>query len=247
MVDVGGGTARHYRCSAAINGGSCSNRQTVREDALISSAVAELKRIMFTTKLHEQLKEKAEHRLRSLRGESLAEERRLVAHVAHLKAEVDRVVAFIRSMPATSATAMDALRSALEQATQQHQEADRRLEQIRRLGRNDVRVPSLHELMKIVLDVEARMKSDPTAAREALRKMLRDGRLEMHPLPGGAYKAKSMILMLDLPHGSTKPRGGGPSGASGVVGNDGCAGAIRGLDRGVEELFGEAFEVVLAA
>ncbi len=93
------------------------------------------------------------------------------------------------------------------------------------------RLPSIEELTEIVLDVEVRIKNDPTAARESIRKMLDDGRLVMEPKADGSYHAKGILLPLDLPPKSRKPRGGsGPSGASGVshevVGNDGCAGRI---------------------
>lgn len=231
MVDTGGGASRHYRCAGAINGGVCANRQAVREDILIPVAVAELKRVLFTKKLHQQLREKIEKRIGALRNELGAEERQLEEQTHQLRSEVGRIVSFIRTMGTSSPAAMETLRSSLEQASRDHREAQARLDAVRRAGRQQVQLPSVEELTEIVLDVEARIKNDPTAARESIRKMLDDGRLVMEPRDDGSYHAKGILLPLDLPPKSRKPRGGsGPSGASGVshevVGNDGCAGRI---------------------
>ena len=46
--------------------------------------------------------------------------------------------------------------------------------------------------------IEARAKEDPVAAREALRRMLDNGRIEMHPQPDGSYRAESVIFPLIL-------------------------------------------------
>lgn len=104
-------------------------------------------------------------------------------------------------------------------------------EAVRREGKEDVRIPSVDEIVALVLDVEARIKDDPTSAREALRQMVHDGRIDMEPQADGSYRARSVIFPLDLQNKAQKPRGGSvPSGASGVshevVGNDGCAGRI---------------------
>lgn len=227
MVDNGGGTSRHYRCAGAVNGGICSNRRTVREDVLIKAAVEELKRVLLTSDLHKQLQEKIARRIELLRGELTGEERRLMARVEQLKAEVERVVNFVRMMDGASAAAMETMRSSLEQASRELREAELRLEAVRRGGGEPVRLPTIEEFTALCLDVEARIKNDPTAAREALRTMLSDGRLEMEPLPDGTYKAHGVILPVRLPAGSRKPRGSGPTGASGASsGNDGCAGRI---------------------
>lgn len=225
MVDIGGGTSRHYRCAEAVNGGICNNKRSVREDVLITAAVDELKRLLLTRELYDQLREKVRRRIELLRQELGGEERRLEARVLQLKGEVDRIVAFVRTMDGGSPAAMDTLRSSLEEASREHRDAAARLEAVRRVGGDQIRLPTIEEFTKLALDVEARIKSDPTAAREALRRMLADGRLDMEPLPDGTYRAHGVILDVTLPPGSRKPRrGSGPSGAS--SGNDGCAGRI---------------------
>jgi hypothetical protein len=93
-------------------------------------------------------------------------------------------------------------------------------------------VPTVDEIVEMVLDVEARIREDPMAAREALRQLLGEGQIVLHPEPDGGYRAESTIFPLRLPpsgrrRNASKPREpSGSSGASEVVGNDGCAGRI---------------------
>jgi ribosomal protein L37AE/L43A len=49
------------------------------------------------------------------------------------------------------------------------------------------RMPTVDEIVALVVDVEARIKDDPSSAREALRQMLLEGALVMAPLPDGSY------------------------------------------------------------
>jgi hypothetical protein len=85
-------------------------------------------------------------------------------------------------------------------------------------------MPTVDEIVALVVDVEARIKDDPSSAREALRQMLLEGALVMAPLPDGSYQVRSVIVPIRLPS-TRKPRHGGPSEASSEgVGIAGCAG-----------------------
>ena len=90
--------------------------------------------------------------------------------------------------------------------------------------------------MAYVADVEARLKEDPMTAREALRRVLLNGKIVMHPQPDGSWQAESALIYGRLAGSrKRKPRNGGPSGASGshIVKIDGCAGPIPRMFYGV--------------
>jgi hypothetical protein len=97
------------------------------------------------------------------------------------------------------------------------------------------RLPTVDEIAAYVLDVKARLKDDPTTDREALRRVLVDGKIVMHPQPDGSWEAESMLLVGRIAGSRMrKPRNGGPSGdsetsatsSSEVVETGSCAGRI---------------------
>jgi hypothetical protein len=49
-------------------------------------------------------------------------------------------------------------------------------------------MPTAQEIAALVLDVEARIKEDATAMREAPRYALEKGRLQMEPMPDLSYR-----------------------------------------------------------
>ena len=88
-------------------------------------------------------------------------------------------------------------------------------------------MPTVDEIVALVVDVEARIKDDPASGREALRQMLHEGVLVMDPLPDGRYRARSVIFPLTLRWKTRKPRKCETSEAStDVVEIGGCAGWI---------------------
>jgi hypothetical protein len=90
------------------------------------------------------------------------------------------------------------------------------------------RLPTVDEIMGYVLDVEARIKDDPTTAREALRQVFLGGKITLTPEADGSCQATSMLVVGRLTWKTRKPRKAGPSEASGsqVVEIGSCAGAI---------------------
>lgn len=231
MVDGGGSSARYYRCSGAVAGGVCGNRRPIREDVLIDVAVAELRRVLLSPELNDLLREKVEARLARLKTEARKDERHLVGEVARVDKQVERLLDFIKvSDLSASPGAYEALRADLEQATRKQRELRAKLDAAHHDANLEARIPTIEEIVAGVLDVESRLKDDPTGAREALRRLVFEGAIHMDPQEDGSYRARSFLLPENLAHKSRKPRAGRPSGASGVshevVGNGSCAGRI---------------------
>ncbi|HVJ94925.1 MAG TPA: hypothetical protein VM580_34330, partial [Labilithrix sp.] len=82
------------------------------------------------------------------------------------------------------------------------------------------------EIMAYVLDVETRIKDDPTTAREALRQVLVSGKITLTPEADGACKAESMLIVGRLTWKTRKPRRADPSEAFETVEIGSCAGRI---------------------
>lgn len=230
MTDAGGTSARYYRCSGASSGGICPNTRPVREDILVQAAIAELRRMLTETSLREKMLAKIETRLKAFKIQSAQGTKELERAIATKQAEVDRLVAFISSTDlATSPGAFGAVRSSLDKAASEVKALQTKLMTLQPASSNAPRIPSVEEIVSLVLDVEARIADDPTSAREALRQSLDGGRLYMEPLPDGSYRAHSVLFPLRLywRMRMRKPRSEGSGGASlDVVGNVSCAGRI---------------------
>ena len=124
---------------------------------------------------------------------------------------------FVRSTdPATSPGAFDTIRTSLEKATAEQRDLKAKLDALK-TSMVEPRLPTEDEVLAYVVDVEARIKDDPTTAREALRRLLLDGRLVMHPQPDGSWKGESAVFPLRLAGKTPKPRSASPTGASGIA------------------------------
>lgn len=231
MVDAGGSSSRYYRCAAATSGGACSNTERVGEDVLVASAVTELKRLLLDTELRDQLKERIEAKLLSFRSRSGADRANLAKELIRVGAEKERLVAFIRTTDTSSSPgAFEAVRADLERVANREREVQAKLAALS--AASEPALPTVAEIMTYVVDVEARIKDDPTTAREALRQVLINGKITLTPQADGSWQAMSMLIVGRLAWKTRKPRSGGPSGASSmtstteVVEIGSCAGRI---------------------
>jgi hypothetical protein len=74
-----------------------------------------------------------------------------------------------------------------------------------------VKLPAPEEMMRLLFDLEARLLADVSRGREELRRLFRDGRIDLVPQPGGFYVARSeilplVVLMSPPPKGSPEER-----------------------------------------
>ncbi len=225
MVDGGGSRSRYYRCSAAVNGGACTNRRPLREDVLTASAVAELKRVLTDTGMYNQLRERISERLKTFSTRAHDDRKRLQGQAEHVAAEIDRLVTFVRTTdPTKMPGAHEAVRVSLEKATQEHRQITLRLEALDQAP--EERVPTVDEILPLVLDVEARVADDPVGARELLRELLLDGKVAMHPQEDGTYRGSSVVFPMNLRWKTRKPRSASAAEAFDLVEGGGCAGRI---------------------
>ncbi len=88
------------------------------------------------------------------------------------------------------------------------------------------RLPTVDEILALVLDVEARVAEDPVAAREILRELLLDGHIVMHPQEDGSYLGNSVVFPMRLRWKTRKPRPASAARALQVVEGSSCAGRI---------------------
>ena len=229
LMIVGGTSARYYRCGDAHKRGTCANRAPLREDVAATLLMGALREALLDTGGIHYVRRRYAAKVAEIERDRMSASRQAAADLAEAEAQVRRLVRFVGS------TDDDA---ALQPVRSELAEANRRLERLRAAAaaltspRKAIELPSPDEIKAAVFDLEARMRSSATTAREALRKTFRDGIVTVHPLPDGAFELRGEIVPFALPvvlrAEKPNPRAGGePGGGRGEnVYSQGCAGAI---------------------
>ncbi|MFI5296789.1 MAG: recombinase family protein [Polyangiales bacterium] len=234
MADGGGASSRAYRCGAATTGGACSNTKRLRESLVIEAALFALKQVLFETDLRDKLEAKIRARLATFKVKSDDERKRLERDLARVDGEARRLVSFVRTLdPVSNPGAFETIRTSLDEAASEQKAIRAKIEALS-ASSDEPRLPTEKEILAYVLDIEGRLRSDPTAAREQLRRVLVDGKLTMTPNADGSWQAKSALIIGRIGGETQKPRSGEPSGASGISASSSseeveigrCAGAI---------------------
>lgn len=230
MVVLGGTSATYYRCSDALKRGTCKNRLGVREDVIVEAAVAELKRVLSQPDLMKHLRERVEERIAAMTKDARKNEDKIEKDLKRVTIEIERQIDFIRGTdPAAFPSVIESVRASLARATRDQAVLQQQLALSRtREASSASRLPTAEQIIKGALDIEARLRSDPVAARRALGAVLLDGRITMEPQADGSYRGWSILTPLRLAR-TRKPRDRGAAEASsngtdGSVSNVSCAG-----------------------
>lgn len=228
MIVLGGSSATYYRCADALKRGTCKNRRGVREDVVVDAAVEELKRVLQAPELMDRLRERVNARIAELAKHARANDDKIEKDLKRVTVEIERQIEFIKNTDPTAFPAViDTVRASLAKATRDQAALQQQLALSRAHETATPRLPTADEIIKGALDIEARLRSDPVAARQALSAVLLDGRITMEPQPDGSYRGRSVLTPLRLAR-TRKPRGRGAAEASGAgsVSNVSCAGRI---------------------
>jgi hypothetical protein len=105
-----------------------------------------------------------------------------------IKAEVERVIA--------DGDDSKYVRETLRDLEAQARIDTAAIDEAKRTLKSPVRLPTPEALVERARDLEKVLVADPVRAREALRGLFEDGRIEMHPSEDGGYVAKATLLPL---------------------------------------------------
>jgi site-specific DNA recombinase len=229
FVDVGGSATRYYRCSAATQGGGCTNVFPIREDLLNDAAMSALQELLGATNTWQQVSRDIDELMKTASVEAGDERAALTSVIKSAETAIDRLVAFITATEPSSIS-YATIQSKLDAAAQQKKDAELALAALHGGPCEAPRLPTVEEALATCRDIEGRVKADPVAFREFMRStFLSDGRIVLDPQPDGSYWARSRILPLRIPPAlPTKSKAPAESStrASGPVGPVSCGGRI---------------------
>ena len=193
MIIAGGSTTMFYRCSAAVKRKTCGNNLSVKEPVARASLLAELRYKLASDEGVRHARRRIVERLAEVEREKNATLRVQERRVHDLQTQVDKlvdtVVAGVRS---------DAIKKRLAETEQLLADAVTEFERTRSMPSSPVKLPSPEDILKLVYQLDERLTRDVTCGRELLRRVFKDGRIDLIPQPDGFYIARSEVLPLVL-------------------------------------------------
>ena len=192
MTIFGGtGTAKRYRCSHQIHRGTCDNSLSVREDVARRCLLSGIRARLLRPKGLAFVRQEFAKRLGELKRGLDAELKDRRARLARTEDKIRGLIDFI-AQGDRSEYVVSTMRD-LEAHAKQEKAA---IAELVRQARKPIALPSLAELTSSVGDLDALLEEDPIAGRQALHRLFRSGRIELHPQEDRVYLARSELLPL---------------------------------------------------
>ena len=187
------GSVKQYKCGDFANRGTCSNGVFVKEHVVRARLFEAIRERVASSEAVDYLRKKYAAWLgerERTRGGELAAVRERLARTEQRLRNV--------SMELADGNRTDAMRT-LQSDLEATAKAERRhLKALEETAAQPVRLPSRDEVLRAVVDLEARVAEDPVAAREALRRMLGADGIRLHPQPDGTYRAEARFYVFEL-------------------------------------------------
>ncbi len=222
MLTVHGGSKgrRYYRCDARAKRGTCDVKLSIRESLVrerVLSAIADCLRCPEVVQLVR--KRLVAERARRAKGNT-AQVRDRKARLETIEAEMANLVRFI-----AKGVGADAVSAELERLEKQAKAERAAIASLEAQIPEAVRLPSLSEAMRRVTDLQSLLDGEVEPAREALRRLLRDGRLHVY-LEDGDYIARGVVFPMAVFLGADGKHNAAPGGPRAAWYKSGCGGQI---------------------
>jgi DNA invertase Pin-like site-specific DNA recombinase len=191
MVITRGTSAAYFVCGDHKKRGTCTNSTLLRDDVAQTAIIDAIRKPLFTPTGVTFLRKKIAERLRTRAQRAEADATERLERLRRTEERIHGLVKFIADGD-DSKYVRETLRDLEAQAridTAAIDEAKREL-------KSPVRLPTPEALVERARDLEKVLAADPVRAREALRGVFDNGRIEMHPTEDGGYVAKATFLPL---------------------------------------------------
>lgn len=227
MSIIGGSSARYYRCTDSHKRKTCPTCHPLREDHISGAIIALVKQRISAPAaiayLAEALKRRSDSQTQRLEQEA----KPLETSLRQVTRKVDNLVSSLASGE-LSGVALAPVQKALEAAENQRRTLQARLDAMTATA-EETEVPTVRNLteraQQLVNNLDELLRTEPTEAREALRKFFFDGKIYMYPTDDGGWRAETRFVPTILLSKPTKNEGPGGSSRANVY-FDGCAGRI---------------------
>lgn len=193
MVITGGSAARYYICGSAKSRRLCTNRLSVREDVARRCILGAIREQLTAAGAVDYLRRQIAERLGAASRDANREIDERRARLARTEARIRGVIDFI-----AAGDQSEYMRATLLDLESQAKTEKAEIQGIISRSKSPVRLPTPDQVLERVLDLERTLAADPVRAREALRRLLVDGRITLEPGADGVYVATFTFLPMVL-------------------------------------------------
>ncbi|MBO6936763.1 MAG: recombinase family protein [Deltaproteobacteria bacterium] len=222
VLTVHGGSKgrRYYRCDARAKRGTCDVKISIRESLVRERVLAGIADTLRCPEVVQLVRKRlVAERARRAKGDTV-EVRDRKARLETIEAEMANLVRFI-----AKGVGSDAVSAELERLEKQAKAERAAIASLEAQIPAAVRLPTLSEAMRRVTDLQSLLDGDVEPAREALRRLLRDGRIHVH-LENGDYIARGVVFPMAVFLGTDGKHNAAPGGPRAAWYKSGCGGQI---------------------
>lgn len=234
MTITGGSSANYYRCGDNKKRGAtaCANALTVREDVARERILQAIRDSFSTPTALTYLRKRIAERLGEISRTASKELDERRARLARTEERIGGLIDFV-----AQGDRSDYVRKALADLEHQAAEEKKRIAELTSAKRAPVKLPTPDDVAAAALNLETVLAGEPALAREALRRLFKDGRIALAPQDDGTYLARGEFFPLVAIAAAESCNAPGRK-TGGAWYSDGCAGSQRPLhhevSRGIE-------------
>ncbi len=166
---------------------------SVRENILRTCLLDELRRRLCSEDGIAHARKRLAERLGELTRENGDKVRERRARLDKVEREIGNLIDFVAAGRGTQAVSTRLKALELEAAAE-----TKALAGLERALSGPIKLPDPKKLVELAFDLERRLNADVQRGREELRRLFRDGRIDLLPQPGRFYVARSELLPLVL-------------------------------------------------
>ena len=179
-MSIYGHDARYYRCSTAHSKGTCKNLLRPREDLIQRVLFDAIREQIRTPAQVERVQKEMAERIRDQKKNAGNEVKERRERLARTEERLGQLVNYIADGD-RSELVVTKLRE-LEAEAKQDRAA---LEELTRVGREPLRLPSVEEISERVFNLERRLKGNVKIVKPCLQRWLKNGEVRLQPKPNG--------------------------------------------------------------
>jgi DNA invertase Pin-like site-specific DNA recombinase len=195
MTIMRGSSASYYRCDAHRKRNTCDNSASVREESVRRCVFEAIAHAVFTPAAIEHMRKAIALRLGEMMRQSRSEIDERTAQLTRINERIQRFLTYIATTDMGNGDSFS-VRDALRDLEDQKRVVMASIKSLQAANSKPVALPSADQILARAQNLMKVLEGEPMRAREALRRLFRDGQIRLCPQADRTYVAEGRFLPL---------------------------------------------------